>query len=115
MIFKIYRKIILVLASPVYLAYFFRSEVGAGYGVGFWEKVGLVLRFRRNRRHVVTASNWLEHVQLAADILSVPPETKGDVIECGCYKGREHGESLAGLRKSPAAVEWFVIPFRAYR
>jgi O-methyltransferase len=86
-IFKVYHKILMVLAAPVYLSYFFKKEVGIHYGVGFWEKVRMVLRFRRNTRKVITASSWLEHVQLAAYIFSVPAQAAGDVIECGCYKG----------------------------
>jgi hypothetical protein len=87
MIQKIYRRIIMVLAAPIYLSDFFEHRVGAHYGVGFWEKLKLVLLFRRNSRAVITASSWLEHLQLAAEILSIPPEVKGDIIECGCYKG----------------------------
>jgi O-methyltransferase len=77
----------MLLAAPLYLSKFFKPDVGAPYGVGFWAKLGLVLRFRRNSRRIVTASGWLEHVEIAGQILSVLAEVKGDVIECGCYKG----------------------------
>jgi hypothetical protein len=48
MIRNIYLRIIKVLVAPFYLEHFFQRKVGAHYGMGFWEKLRMVLRFRRN-------------------------------------------------------------------
>jgi O-methyltransferase len=55
--------------------------------VGFREKLSLYFRFQLNRRRVDTLSDVLEHLELAAAVLRIPPDVTGDVIECGCYKG----------------------------
>jgi hypothetical protein len=36
---------------------------------------------------VPTATSWLHHVVLAEAILNISPKIRGDVIECGCWKG----------------------------
>jgi len=41
----------------------------------------------RNVREIETASHWREHLEIAIAILSTPSDTKGAVIECGCYRG----------------------------
>lgn len=84
---KIFRKIIAIIASPVCLSYFFQKDVGCDYGIRFLDKIKIVLRFRQNCQRIMTASSWREHLRIAAEILSIPPTVKGDVIECGCYKG----------------------------
>jgi len=84
---KIYRKIVEVIAAPVSLAYFFRKDIGRDYGVGFLTKLMIILRFRRNGKRIPAATNWKEHLRIATEILNIPRTIKGDVIECGCYKG----------------------------
>jgi hypothetical protein len=37
--------------------------------------------------HIPTATSWLSHVVLAERILNISPEIRGDVVECGCWKG----------------------------
>jgi hypothetical protein len=85
--YKVYKKIIRILAAPIYLSYFFEKDVGRDYGLGFFGKIKIILKFRRNNRMITTATNWEGHLRLAAQILKIPPSVKGDVIECGCYKG----------------------------
>lgn len=66
---------------------FYDDEVGRAYGVGRREKAGLVERFQAATAQVPSGTSWLYHVVLASEILSVPPDVAGDVIECGCWKG----------------------------
>jgi O-methyltransferase len=44
-------------------------------------------RFAWNWLKVKPASHYTEHLTIAAHIIGVPAQTKGCVIECGCYKG----------------------------
>lgn len=71
----------------ILLASFFRREVGRGCGVGFYKKWLLVSKFRKNVRKIHTSSSWEEHLTMAREILMLPPSVKGDILECGCFKG----------------------------
>ncbi len=84
---KIYRKLINITAAPFYLSYFFKQEAGREYGIGFFDKVKIIFKFRSNSRKIITATSWLEHLRIAYQILMIPSSLKGDVIECGCFKG----------------------------
>lgn len=72
---------------PVQISFFFNREIGRDYDFGFLQKFGLILKFRRTLKKVETLSEWIEHLEMAAEILKIPPSVSGDVIECGCYKG----------------------------
>jgi len=84
---KIYKKIIRIIAAPLCVSYFFEKGIGCDYGLGFFGKLRLILRFRENTKKIPAATNWREHLRIAAEILRIPRTVKGDVIECGCYKG----------------------------
>ena len=66
---------------------FYDPAVGRLYGVDRRAKEQFVQQCRANIVQIPSATSWPLHVVLAQQILSVPPEVKGDVIECGCYKG----------------------------
>lgn len=72
---------------PTLLAFLLKRSIGAGYGVGLPRKALLVARFWRNHRRLETLSDVIEHVELAAAVLSVPPAVDGVLVECGCYLG----------------------------
>lgn len=72
---------------PILLASFLRPDVGKEYGVGLYKKIFLFLKFIRNTVKIQTASDALEHLEMAKEILQIPPSMKGDIIECGCFKG----------------------------
>jgi len=81
------RRCILLLIAPVYLWPYFSSEAGAEYGVGFFRKVRLLWLMYRNRFRIVTASGLLDQVVMVTDILRIPKDAKGVVVECGSYQG----------------------------
>ncbi|MHC4743636.1 MAG: TylF/MycF/NovP-related O-methyltransferase [Planctomycetota bacterium] len=87
MLFRIYSKIARIFAAPLKISYFFDKEVGRDYSLGFFRKVRLIAKFRKGARQVPSATSWLEHLRIAAEILKIPPSTKGDVVECGCFRG----------------------------
>lgn len=86
-ILKLLNKLVAVLSAPIILTEYFRTETGKDYGIGFWTKLRLVLRMRSNRKKVTTASHFLEHLLMATEILKVPPQVEGCVVECGSFKG----------------------------
>jgi len=73
--------------EQVVLGRFFESRVGQAYGVTADDKKKMVASFQRTTTAVPSGTEWLYHVVLATEILSIPPSTPGDVIECGCWKG----------------------------
>lgn len=76
-----------VLSLPLVITFLTDKTVGRSYGIGAVRKAVLIFTLRNNRRKVRTESQWQEHLELAASLLKIPPAVKGDVIECGCYKG----------------------------
>ena len=66
---------------------FVEGPCGDAYGIGPKEKTDLVERFRRSAAEIATGTSPLVHVVLAREILSVPPDVQGDVVECGVWKG----------------------------
>jgi len=83
-----YKKIFRSLFSlPLLAEFFINTDIGKDYNFGIIKKIKLIGKFKRNAKRVPTLSFWLEHLEMASAILKVPPEVKGDVIECGCYKG----------------------------
>jgi len=86
-LFKLYEKLVKIVALPCYLPFFFDRKVGSNYKVGFLRKIKLIFRFKLNTKRIPTATNWLEHVRIATQILSIPPSVDGDIVECGCFKG----------------------------
>ncbi len=84
---KLWTKLVVGLSTPIILTEYFRAETGRDFGVGFWAKVKLAHRMRRNRRKVATASHFLEHLLMATEILKIPPHIEGCVVECGSFKG----------------------------
>jgi O-methyltransferase len=84
---KLLKKLVSGLSTPIILAEYFRPETGREYGVSFWTKLKLVHRMRSNRKKVITASHFVEHLLMATEILKVPPQVEGCVVECGSFKG----------------------------
>jgi O-methyltransferase len=84
---KILRRAVLVLCAPVFLGRFFAKETGSEYGIGFFRKVWLLDRMRRNRFRIVTASGLLDQVVMVTEILRIPRVVEGAVVECGSYQG----------------------------
>ncbi|MBI2423822.1 MAG: class I SAM-dependent methyltransferase [Candidatus Hydrogenedentes bacterium] len=66
---------------------FIHGPSGADYGVGAGAKAELAAAFRAVTQHVPSGTAPIVHVVLAEAILSIPRETEGVVVECGCWKG----------------------------
>ncbi len=84
------RKLIYQALNPIHgmvLARFHEEGVGKEYGIDRKAKADLVRKFRNNTRVIPSATSWLYHVALATEIFCIPPSVRGDVVECGCWKG----------------------------
>jgi len=108
---KIYRAFLVLLSLPLLLAEYFSGGTGREYGVGFWRKVWIAVRMAVNRVRVPTASNFVEHLVMATEILKVPMSVAGVVVECGCYKGG----STANLSLICAATGRRLVVFDSFR
>jgi O-methyltransferase len=76
-----------ILLLPVVARRYFRRETGIAYGVTLSRKLRLLVTMVRNNARVPSASNFITHVLMAAEILRVPPAVSGVIVECGAYKG----------------------------
>ncbi len=66
---------------------FIRGGYGAPHGVDARARARLVERFRDVNSRIQSGTSPLVHVVLAREVLSIPPDTAGDVVECGAWKG----------------------------
>lgn len=74
-------------AIPVILAEYLRADTGREYGIGFFTKIKLALKMRRNYGRITTGSRVIEHLLMATQIMRVPKAVEGVVVECGSFKG----------------------------
>jgi O-methyltransferase len=84
---RFWRISVTLLSLPIILLDFFRFETGREFGVGFYTKIWLLFKMARNNRRIATASHFLEHLIMSAQILRVPRSIEGTVVECGSFKG----------------------------
>lgn len=84
---KLYSLFVLWVSAPIILSEYFSSETGSEYGVGLMEKLVLGAKIMRNKRRIETGSTVLEHLVIATKVLTIPRDTEGCIVECGCYKG----------------------------
>jgi len=89
-----------LMMEALVLRRFYRDDVGRAYGIDRKAKASMVDRFRTVTQQVPSGTSWLYHVVLATELLNIPPSVRGDVIECGCWKGA----STASLSVVCAAV-----------
>ncbi len=83
----LYRALVLLLSLPVTLKSYFSAATGRQYGVGLPKKLSLVAKFVRNNMRITSGSNFVEHLAMATNILQIPTEVEGCLVECGSYKG----------------------------
>jgi hypothetical protein len=66
---------------------FYEPDVGLHYHVDSRVKQELLEQFREINLRIPSATQYLYHVVLAKEILSIPKEVQGCIVECGSYKG----------------------------
>ena len=81
------------LTAPLAIIYITYSHpIDMGYGMTYRKRIFLGFRFWRNHSRMVrsgmkSGTSWRAHLVIAMKLLELPPETKGDIIECGCWQG----------------------------
>lgn len=66
---------------------FINGPWGEQYGLTTADRAKLLRDIRRIPSLVTAATGTAGHVLLARQVLSIPKEASGCVVECGCYKG----------------------------
>ncbi len=66
---------------------FINGSYGSWYGIRKRDRKKLVKMIHKQSKHVTNATNILYHTVLAKEILSIPKEIEGVVVECGAFKG----------------------------
>lgn len=77
-----------VLTAPMAIFYLtYSHNVQPAYGMSWPKRMALGFRFFRNYRRVTSGSSWRAHLVMAMKLLEISPDVKGDLVECGCWKG----------------------------
>jgi hypothetical protein len=77
-----------VVTAPLALVFLTHSgQVHPSYGMGWFARIRLGVRFWYNHGKVRTGTSWRASLVMAMKLLEMPPEKKGVVVECGCWKG----------------------------
>jgi hypothetical protein len=85
--FRIYRILMQFLCIPIFVSEFFDRRTGREYGVTLTAKLKLFFKMAYNNTKIVSGSSFIEHLIMAASLLSLPKNLEGCVVECGTYKG----------------------------
>lgn len=77
-----------VLSVPTSILFILNSRsIHPSYRMSLLNKLQLGFRMFFNTLHIPTGTSYKSHLAMALKILEIPPETRGDVIECGTWKG----------------------------
>lgn len=81
-------KIYYVLTVPISIFFILNStKIHPAYKVTFFKKYALGFKMFLNKLRIQTGTSYKSHLAMALLILETPPEVKGDIIECGSWKG----------------------------
>jgi O-methyltransferase len=77
-----------VVTMPISLVFLFDSKViHPAYRMSWFRRLKLGFTMFLNNIRIPTGSSYRAHMIMAMKILETSPETPGDVIECGTWKG----------------------------
>lgn len=66
---------------------FFNPKVGQAYQIKFGDKLNLIKKMMLIDKKIPTGTNWIDSLLMAIYILNISPKIKGDLVECGAWKG----------------------------
>lgn len=76
------------LTVPVAILFLvYTKRVHPSYNMPLWRRYGMGIRFYWNHVRITTGTSYKAHLVMAMKLLEMPPEQKGDVVECGCCFG----------------------------
>ena len=85
---RLFRDVYDVLTAPAALVLLtYSHDVHPAYGLSWPARVWLGVRLWYTHGRVITGTSWRAHLVMAMKLLEIPPEKKGVVVECGCWKG----------------------------
>jgi O-methyltransferase len=77
-----------VISMPLTVWFLFENrDIHKGYGMTWLKLFRLTWRMYRNTTKVFTGTSYRAHLAMLIKLLEIPPQTKGVVVECGCYLG----------------------------
>jgi len=97
--------------SGALIADFIEGRSGEAYGISRSEKETMVEKFRRCNAGIPSGTSPLVHVALAREIMDVPPDVAGSVVECGVWKGASSA-SLSLVCERVGRKLWVCDSFR---
>jgi|SRR6185503_7285078 len=87
-IYRFLMRVHYVLTMPVSVFFIVTSlRIHPAYRMGLLKRLWLGVRMFVNTIRVRTGTSYKSHLVMAMKILETPPEVKGDVVECGTWKG----------------------------
>lgn len=63
------------------------KKIHPSYKMNFSRKIILGIRMYSNTLNILTGTSFRSHLSMAVKILEAPPDIKGDIVECGTWKG----------------------------
>lgn len=87
LLFHLYEYYANMFVFPLVVRDLLRRSCGRDYDITLGQKLRLLRQIKRNVSSIVSATSWNEHLLLVTRVLSLPKDLRGDVIECGCFKG----------------------------
>lgn len=86
--YRTFRRIYDTLTMPLAIVFLTHSHsVDAAYGMSWPRRMRMGFRFWRNYMRITSGTSWRAHLVMAMKLLETSPLEKGDVVECGCWKG----------------------------
>lgn len=81
-------KVYYVLSVPVSIVFILTSHcIHPSYRMSWPRRLFLGFRMFFNTLRIQTGTSYKAHLAMALKILETPPDVKGDVVECGTWKG----------------------------
>ena len=80
-----------IAMAPISIFFILSSTKHPAYRMTLVRRLKLGLKMLLNNRRIPTGTSFKAHLAMALKILEIPPETEGDVVECGTWKGGSAG------------------------
>ena len=77
-----------VLSVPISIFFILNSRsIHPSYRMSWYRRFQLGFTMFLNKARIQTGTSYTSHLAMALKILETPPETLGDIVECGTWKG----------------------------
>ena len=85
---KLVAKVYYVLTVPLSILFILSSRrLHPAYKLSVFRKLSLGFRMFLNTLRIRTGTSYKSHLAMALKILETPPDVRGDIVECGTWKG----------------------------